>query len=486
MVDEDRKPHRPGSSRGLDLLRMTVVRRMLLWGGFPYVLQAVMLLAFVLLACLGWGLFAPPDADGKLFAKVNLVNLTIWGLWWPAMVFGAVFLGRLWCMVCPLELVANLTERAGRRLGIRQLTLGRWLRSGALILAIYAVIQLLVAGAHLHRVPAYTSIFLWTLLAVAAIVGLLWKDRAFCRAFCPVGLLLGTYGRGGMLAVRAGSHEPCNSCDEKHCTQPAGGTRLDARSCPGLLNPARLDTNRDCLVCGQCIKACKPDNVQLLLRRPFHPADARETLAAWPVTLFVMLASGFVAYELSTELPALWTDARTGNDVTGKAIFLWIPDWLSGKSAHAGWIKGIWMLFVFPALLWTVLGGLVLLGRGAASLGEAWRRLALPVVVVVAAGHMAKGLAKISSWGGYLPGALRDPWGTTTIAQLAADPTAKPDHLLLKSTVSIVGVLLVLLLGYFALRESRLADTTTHRSRLAPILLVTAVSLAAVWGWGFL
>ena len=38
-------------------------------------------------------------------------------------------------------------------------------------MALYAVIQMLVAGIHLHRVPAYTSMFLWGLLGTAAVVG---------------------------------------------------------------------------------------------------------------------------------------------------------------------------------------------------------------------------------------------------------------------------------------------------------------------------
>ena len=121
----------------------------------------------------------PPGLDRNL----------IWGLWWPAMVWAAVLLGRAWCTVCPLELVANVGERASRSLGIKQLVLGKWLRAGFLIVALYALIQMLVAGVHLHRVPAYTSIFLWSLLASALIVGLVFKDRAFCRGFCPVGLL---------------------------------------------------------------------------------------------------------------------------------------------------------------------------------------------------------------------------------------------------------------------------------------------------------
>ena len=242
--------------QGFNILRIRPIRTVVLWPGFPYVFQALMLAVFISLAVIGWGHFAPEGVNDKLYAKTNIVNLMVWGLWWPSMVWGAVLFGRIWCMVCPLELVANGTERLARRLGIKQLVLGKWLRSGALIVGIYALIQLLVAGAHLHRVPAYTSLFLWGLLGTAGLVGFFIKDRAFCRGFCPVGLLLSTYGRGGMLAVRAGSGQICNTCPGKDCIMACNRARLYGRSCPSLLNPPKLNSNRDCLVCGQCIKSC--------------------------------------------------------------------------------------------------------------------------------------------------------------------------------------------------------------------------------------
>jgi polyferredoxin len=162
------------------------------WAGFPYVFQAALLAVFIGLAAFAWGLYPPEGVPGKLYAKSNLVTLLVWGLWWPAMVWIAVLFGRVWCAVCPLELLANGTERLARGLGVKQRVLGKWLRSGALIAALYALIQMLVHGADLHRHPAYTSLFLWGLLATAAVVGAIYKDRAFCRGFCPVGLLLGT------------------------------------------------------------------------------------------------------------------------------------------------------------------------------------------------------------------------------------------------------------------------------------------------------
>jgi polyferredoxin len=127
-------------------------------------------MVFVTLAIIGWGHFVPEYVNDKLYAKTNIVNLVIWGLWWPMMVWVAVLFGRIWCTVCPLELITNGTERLGRKFGVKQLILGKWLRSGVLITVLYATIQLCVAGAHLHRIPAYTSLFLCSLLGAAGLV----------------------------------------------------------------------------------------------------------------------------------------------------------------------------------------------------------------------------------------------------------------------------------------------------------------------------
>ncbi len=455
--------------RGFDLLQVKWIRAVMISPLFPYVLQAVLLVFFIWLAVFGWKLFAPEGVPSKQYAKTNVVNLLIWALWWPAMIWTAVLFGRLWCAVCPLELVANITERVGRWLGVRQLVLKRWLQSGVLILVFYATIQMLVAGIQLHRVPAYTSIFLWSLIGVAAIVGFLFKDRAFCRAFCPVGLLLSVYGRGSMLAVRSKSDDTCASCPGKDCVQSSDRTHLDKRSCPSLLNPAKLNDNADCLVCGQCMKICPPSNMGLYLRRPFHGADLRTPLASWPITLFVMLVSGFITYELCSEWKAV------------QHAYLLVPHAIS----ESGWVKGIWMLFVVPLLIWSVLGSLVLLGRGAKSMGEAWQRLALPMAVIISAAHMAKGLAKFSSWGGYFPGVLREPKGIETALAITSGAASKPAALLPITLVSIVGMILLVIMGYFAMRESHLADPESHRSRIAPLLLIWLAAMTLIYGWGF-
>jgi polyferredoxin len=460
--------------RGFDLLKFPPIRNLVLWRGFPYVFQAGLLLFFIALIILGWGRFAPAGVNAKLFAKTNLVTLLVWGLWWPAMVWIAVLFGRVWCMVCPLELVSNVSERLGRRLGIRQRPLRRWLLSGVAIVSLYALIQLFVAGAKIHRVPAYTALFLLGLLSMAFLTSLLFKDRAFCRAFCPVGQLLAIYGRGGMLAVRADSAQVCKDCAGKPCLATCNRTKMDARSCPSLLNPPRLDTNRDCLVCTQCIKSCQPDNMLLLLRRPFPRADAREPLASWPTTAFVMLVSGFVTWELCTEWPA------------AEVAFLTVPQWLStrmGVTSVSGYLNGLWALLVVPLVTWSMMALLLRRFDVNLSVGLAWRRLALPVAIIVSAGHMSKGLAKFVSWAGFLPQALKDPTGAETLQAITTKVAPEPSLLLSVPTVSAISILLLTVALFMAVRETKLSNSQAHKACLVPQFALASGFVLIVLGW---
>jgi hypothetical protein len=94
--------------------------------------------------------------------------------------------------------------------------------------------------------------------------------------------------------------------------------------------------------------------------------------------------------------------------------------------------------------------------QGASSWAEGVRRLALPLAVVIAAGHMAKGLAKFVSWAGFLPVAWKQPDGVSTSLAMAVKTMKQPASLLSLQAVSLIGMALILAALWFSLRELRL------------------------------
>jgi len=311
------------------------------------------------------------------------------------------------------------------------------------------------------------------LLSMAAVTGLVFRDRAFCRGFCPVGLLLGTYGRGGMLAIRPDSGKNCGTCSGKDCHAASNRNKADAGSCPSLLNPSRLDSNRDCILCGQCVKSCRSDNMRLFLRRPFAGGDVWERFASWPVTVFVMLVSGFVTWELCAEWPR------------AEELFLFVPDLVNrniGIPVLSGYIDALWAMVIFPLLVWSLTGlGMRALGESA-GIGELWRRIALPVAAVVSVGHMSKGLAKFVSWIGFLPHALRDPSGTQTAIEISRGILPKPEALLSLPVVALIASILIGLGIFFAVRVARMSHPGSSYRAFLLKGTFAALFLAAILG----
>lgn len=99
------------SHQDFNLLRVSLIRIFVFWEGLPYVFQALMPVLFIALAVIGWGHFTPVGMNSKTYSMTTPVNLAIEDLWWPAILWGAVLLVHVWCMVRPLAFVSNISHK---------------------------------------------------------------------------------------------------------------------------------------------------------------------------------------------------------------------------------------------------------------------------------------------------------------------------------------------------------------------------------------
>ncbi|MGE5680695.1 MAG: 4Fe-4S binding protein [Bacillota bacterium] len=422
---------REHSDEQYNLLNIDQVKKILLSDKFPYVFQILLLILLPVLAAAG--LILKPEAGGKL-----IVHL-IWGIWWPLMICLTVLFGRIWCMICPLEFLGRMAEKAGSLLHIRQRNLSRNLKRGAAVLVLYVLVQMLDAAADIHKDPTATAYFILGLLGISGLAGLFFKNGALCKGFCPVSLTLGTYSRGGMISFRAGSENACRECVSKSCV----------RECPGFVSPPKLKSNKDCLLCARCTKVCNRDNIQLLFRKPFDIRNRREIMASWIVTLFVMADSGFVIGELAED----WKAADS--------IFMALPEKageLTQLQNYAGIFEGIWALILFPLLFWTMLGVILKLSNGALGITKAWRKLALPAVIIFSAGHMVKCII-------------------TLVSQI---------HLPLFNTMflTVSGFIILSAALYFSVREDLIVRGIHYRKKLIPHIVVYLLLAVLIIGTG--
>jgi polyferredoxin len=374
---------------------------------FPLVLQVMTLVVFVLLIVDGFAADTDNMALARILRNTNLANLIVWSYWWPVIIISAIFFGRIWCMVCPMELLTSLAAR----IGLKQRP-NRFVRSGWIITLFYILI--LFVGIHtlsIHRVPFRMSIYLLALLAFTVIVGLIFSRNTFCAYICPVGHLLGLYARLAPFGWSTGDRSICRNCKDHSCTARVNAYVFQGRSCGVGLNPAHIDDNTDCLLCGQCVKSCDYNNPGIEGRpnpgwfvRPWF----KDIFALKPMTTaqtaFCLIVSGFVVYEVFTE----W-------NVT-KGLLLWLPDninmWLGiGNTWSHGLIKSL-ILFVFlPTLAWLLPYGLFRLAGGKLPIKEFFCIFGIAFIPIMAAAHTVKALLKTTSRIPYWGNAFTDPVG---------------------------------------------------------------------------
>jgi polyferredoxin len=383
---------------------------------FPIVPQLFMLAVFVLLVAGGLGVTTNDPDFTDFLRNTNLSNLVVWSYWWPVIIIAAIFLGRLWCAVCPVELI---TYWAGR-IGLRKQVPGI-LRSGWVVTIFYTLIW--IVGVHtlaVNRIPHQMALYMLMLIILAVDISLIFRKRAFCSYVCPVGHLLGLYALVSPFEWRAGDPSVCRSCKTKDCVVKKNHYRLTRRSCTSNLYPATIRDNRDCLLCTQCLKACPYENIRFSVRRPFADFFAAVNLRPAEVG-FILLVSGFVIYEILSE----WS--------VSLAILMWLPD----RCTHALGLTGSPVNFVSATIMFVVLPVLVLMvvaalaklasGRKAASFGATAGTFTLLLLPTIAGAHIIKSILRMSSRIGYWRGALSDPKGIETAQRIVAG-TLVPDE----------------------------------------------------------
>ncbi len=389
-----------------DFLKYRLFDRLTVSRWYPIAVQVFTLAVFGLLIAGG---LTVPHVSEKLagtLRNTNLAALIVWSLWWPLVIISAPLFGRIWCQVCPMELVNSFFSRFGlKRKAPRFLTSG-W---GTVIfysLALLGFIRTYWA----HRYPERMSVFFLFLFVVVIIAGLIYEKRAFCNYLCPVGRLLGLYACCAPMEWRVRDRAICDDCRTKDCIAARNSYNLTARSCTSNLYPAAIADNRDCLLCTHCRKVCPRDNLRFSLRMPM--ADFLRGLRLGSVELFLlMVASGLVVWELAEE----WVPARNVIEYLPDRAAAWLG--LSGEAANS--IHTLFVFILMPALLFLIPS---LAGKwmGKTTLLKSAATFGLFFLPVVALGHLIKALFRITSRLPYYPLAFSDPRGIDTANLIAA------------------------------------------------------------------
>ena len=221
---------------------------------YPVVPQILVASMFVFVIILGiWGNPSPES---------NISLLLIWANWEPLLILSCLLLARMWCSFCPIGFFSNQ---------VRKLKLKRWkipshyLNMGFFVSAVgLAIIFWSQAALDMFERPTETAWLLLAMLISAVLFALLFEGRVWCRYVCPLGQMVATFARASIVEVRANYNYCSHECTNYDCFTG----RDDIPGCSMAKGPFAMETNQDCILCGNCMKACRNEAVQFNLRPP--------------------------------------------------------------------------------------------------------------------------------------------------------------------------------------------------------------------------
>jgi transcriptional regulator with AAA-type ATPase domain/NAD-dependent dihydropyrimidine dehydrogenase PreA subunit len=248
---------------------------------------------------------------GPQHRSENVALNLFWAWWWPLILVGFPFVGRLWCAVCPFMIYGEVVQKLSLWLVPRQLK--RWPREeaeqwgGWFLFGLFTLIYLWEELWHLEDTAYLSSCLLLLITAGAVVCSLLFERRFWCRYLCPIGGMNGLFAKLSMIELRAQQGTCSAECTTYQCYKGGlkKGEGMKTEGCPLYSHPAQLEDNRDCVLCMTCLKACPHRSVELNLRPPGIELWTTHVPRSYEVALLLLLFGGIFLHRLP-ELHDRW------------------------------------------------------------------------------------------------------------------------------------------------------------------------------------
>jgi polyferredoxin len=349
---------------------------------------------FFILLFIGFSAYSVESKFLKELRNFNLANLIIWSYWWPIIIVTAIFFGRIWCMICPIELITSLFSIVGMK---RKQS--SWIKTGWAITVFYILVLFIgINGFAIHRNPTFMAFYLLSILLVAVIVGVYYEKNTFCKYVCPVGFLLALYSKLSFFGLRVKSQDICKNCSDKSCIDKTHLYNFNKKCCNVNLYPAKIADNSDCILCCGCMKTCKTFNTSGITKRQnpqwqvtkFSFDNIAKTKLTLAEIAFTIIVSGFVIYEIFVE----WK--------VSKAILMLAPTYFSNlfsieNNIIFGLLKSSILFIILPLLVWLIPYLFGNLSGTKIKLKDYFSNFAIVFLPIIAGAHLCKAILKTTS-----------------------------------------------------------------------------------------
>src|SRR6185503_5208471 len=240
----------------LDLLSFPLLGPFLRAQSFRRFMQGVMFV--IALAVIADGLFGPQ------VSSANLAGVLPWTYWRVFVVVALLAAGNFFCMACPFSLLREMGQRLARRLGLRQRSWPRALRSKWFAVALLVLFFWAYEVFSLWDNPIWTAWLIINYFLIALAVDALFRGASFCKYICPIGQFQFVASLVSPLEVKVRKPDVCASCKTHDCLR--GNSHQPG--CQTDLYLPRKSGNLDCTFCLDCVRACPHDNIGLMAVAP--------------------------------------------------------------------------------------------------------------------------------------------------------------------------------------------------------------------------
>lgn len=319
-----------------NILRLGWVRTFLSSSIFPRIPQII--IGCVFLLTLSFLLFGPSRAESNL-------GLTLgWYIGWPLLFFSFFFLARTWCSVCAFAVPGTLLQnviKPTRNTPVFIKNYSGWIMALLCILVFWVEI---IWNAYAN--PYVTGGIILVITLGSILFSVLFSRRSWCRYLCPLGAVNAIFSMPSVVELRSNRHVCLNRCQNHACFTGDA----DISGCPMFRHPYLVDNNRDCIMCGKCVKNCENSSIQLNLRLAPEELWALETPRRADSFLIVSMGAIFFPFVLQNQFSSLahWLVSMLSK--TG----LVLPETLVGSLLFFLWILvfqlGYYLMVVFQSL----------------------------------------------------------------------------------------------------------------------------------------
>ncbi|MBF0214046.1 MAG: 4Fe-4S binding protein [Magnetococcales bacterium] len=421
-----------------------------------------------------YGLVIVSGFWGSTEGRESWATLFVWNFWWPLVILSVVLAGTAWCAICPWESLANLLVRGGlvqrgeeRDPGLFEVP--RLLRNTYPALLLFVGLSWVEMGQNVTTRPELTAWMALLMFFLVVVTLVLFKRKAFCRYFCPVGRVLGLYARLSCVAVRPVEQAVCETCSTLECHH--GSERYPP--CPTRLTVGRFAQNTYCLSCGSCLLSCPGRNVSWQWR-PMASEAVDPGRPSRDGTWFMLLLLGMTLFHGISMTP-VWEE-----------WLLWLADGI-GESGEpkVGFLLGMLAWMVMPVPVYA----LAVWFSGPGAFVRRFWASSFVVLPLAMASHLSHNLIHLVREPAGVSVLLGDPLGgiVLPVCSVAGVPVdAGSWHELLFAAARIVLVVFGLHLALLIVRHGqrgpeRRGLLTRIWNRLPMTLFSLAVSAATLW-----